>query len=59
MPVEYTLLGTAVVFMLLGHFITAKSNNVNSLISRKPKFPQPEPPADEEVDESFPDWQKD
>lgn len=59
MPIEYTLLGTAVVFMLLGHFITAKSNNVNSIISRKPKFPKPKPPADEKIDGSFPEWQKD
>ena len=59
MPIEYTLLGTAVVFMLLGHFITAKSNNVNSIISRKPKFPKPEPPTNEKIDSSFPEWQKD
>tara|TARA_R110002051_G_C8749245_1_gene500003 strand:+ start:3578 stop:3715 length:138 start_codon:yes stop_codon:yes gene_type:complete len=45
--------------MLLGHFITAKSNNVNSIISRKPKFPKPKPPADEKIDNSFPEWQKD
>lgn len=54
------VLFTAIIFTILGHYITAKSNNIPIAFpfAKKGKEVPENEFQDEEIDESIPDWQR-